>query len=579
MRSSKIKEYSRTLTKPKGKLGYRVGKKNAICFGLTILILFCLLWSGCIQQKSVELPYESLLTTTDPSEFKQVYEQFKADQKDAYTYFQGNTTPEEDLLNLKLQALVHDYKQQFKEGYANIIIEDYESLIEAKMSSPLGQFLKEMPKGAMLHCHFSGSVHLDQLVDILIEDYAKECKVYYPYYPSWFAENSFPKYTLSFFGEGPGWITLEAYLRPNPTKRREELIEGLGFHVEDRSTTWDRFGSCFAKLYGVIDYGPLLQVWITAIMSTMEEQGVYYCELKDDFGGLKDPYDNEIGIATALKLAHQAVEEFQQTNPNCDLRFVLTSSRSLSESDFGEYLKQAVELNSKHPDYVLGIDLCGEEDPNHRAMFYRDQFLWLRDQVQNHGCTLKISIHAGESLDSTNSNVIDSFFLGADRIGHGINLIMDPYSRDIIKEYQKAGHELCIELNPVSNKLLGYVEDFRIHPAQDYIREGFPVTLSSDDEGLFYTNPTPDYIEAVVNWNLDWYQIKQICKNSIQHSFLPEADKQRLMNYWEEQLAVFIQEQLDRDEKQTQEDKVSIQNLEICFSQENKTEDNAFVLR
>jgi adenosine deaminase CECR1 len=513
---------------------------------------------------SSELPYERLLETTDSFEFKQVYENFKENQSRAYSYFQGETTPEEDLLDQKLQMLVNGYKQQFKESYDNIALGDYENLIEAKMSSPLGKFLKEMPKGAMLHCHFSGSVHIDQLVDILIEDYAKDCKVYYPH---WFERNSVPKYSLSFFEEGPGWITLKTYLRPNHVKRREELINGLGFHIGDRSTTWDRFESCFGKLGGVIDYGPLLKTLVTTSMSTMDEHGVYYCELKDSFSSVKDPYDNKMEISDVLEIAHQAVEEFQETNPNCDARFVLGASRESGEKDFEQYLKQVVELNKEHPDYVLGIDLWSEEDPNHRAMFYLDQFLWLRNQVQNNNCSLQISIHAGESLDSTNYNVIDSFFLGADRIGHGINLITDPYSRDIIKEYQKAGHELCIELNPVSNKILGYVEDFRIHPAQDYIREGFPVVLSSDDEGLFYTNPTLDYIEAVVNWNLDWYQLKQICKNSILYSFLPEADKQKLMNYWEEQLAVFIEEQMGQYYEQAQEGKVSIQKLEICISQ------------
>jgi adenosine deaminase-related growth factor len=543
VKTTKIKGPGQTLTNPEVRLVYGTGKKKASCTGLTILILFCLLWSGCSWKKSAEMPYESLLTTTDPSEFEHIYRQFRADQGDSYVYFEGNGTLEEDLLNQKLQALIQDYKVEFEKHYDCIATEDYQALAKAKMSSPLGQFLKEMPKGAMLHCHYSGTIHLDHLVDTLIRDYAKDCRVYYP---RWFGRDLEEKYSLSFFEEGPGWITLESYLRPNHVKKREELINGLGFQAGDRLVTWERFEGCFRKLDGVVNYAPLVNTWITDIMSTMEDHGIYYCELKSSFTGLKDAKGNKIEMSAALELVHQAVLEFQETEANCDLRYILSGHRSSNRSDFAQYLNRAVELNLEHPDYVLGIDIVGEEDPNHEAMFYRDQFLWLRDQIQNNNCSLKITLHAGESTDPANSNVIDSFFLGADRIGHGINLMMDPYSRELIKEYQQAGHELCIELNPVSNKVLGYVEDFRIHPAQDYIREGFPVVLSSDDEGLFYTNPTLDYIEAVVNWNLDWYQLKQICKNSIQYSFLPEADKQELMDYWEEQLAEFIEEQINR---------------------------------
>jgi adenosine deaminase CECR1 len=58
---------------------------------------------------------------------------------------------------------------------------------------------------------------------------------------------------------------------------------------------------------------------------------------------------------------------------------------------------------------------------------------------------------------------------------------------------------IAIEICPISNQLLGYVEDLRNHPATAMLAAGVPITISSDDPGLMG-------YESVV---LDWWEVSQ----------------------------------------------------------------------
>lgn len=61
-------------------------------------------------------------------------------------------------------------------------------------------------------------------------------------------------------------------------------------------------------------------------------------------------------------------------------------------------------------------------------------------------------------------NLYDAILLGSKRMGHGFNLIMHPHLTEIVKK-----EKICIECCPVSNYVLGYCKDFRLHPARAFL--------------------------------------------------------------------------------------------------------------
>lgn len=85
-----------------------------------------------------------------------------------------------------------------------------------------------------------------------------------------------------------------------------------------------------------------------------------------------------------------------------------------------------------------------------------------------------------------------------------------------------------MELCPVSNQLLRYVDDIRTHPGSSYLATGLPVTLSSDDPSIYNYDSaanTPDFFMAFLSWDLTLLQMKQIAKNSLIYSALSEDEK------------------------------------------------------
>jgi len=96
-----------------------------------------------------------------------------------------------------------------------------------------------------------------------------------------------------------------------------------------------------------------------------------------------------------------------------------------------------------------------------------------------------------------------------------------------------------VEINLISNLLLEYVNGYSQHPFPEYLRVGIPVALSTDDRGMWDSNMTDEFFVAVREFNLSWEEIVKLGRNSLQHSFLDEATKQRLVANYDKRIAAF----------------------------------------
>jgi adenosine deaminase CECR1 len=146
---------------------------------------------------------------------------------------------------------------------------------------------------------------------------------------------------------------------------------------------------------------------------------------------------------------------------------------------------------------------------------------------------VNLSIHAGE-VDEPNSHVRDTLLLGADRIGHGLNLITD----DDTMRLMRHGPYL-VEINLISNLLLGYVTDYSQHPFPEYLRTGIPVALSTDDRGMWDSTMTDEFFVAVTEFNLSWEEVKLLSRNSLAYAFAEAEIKQRLLEDFESKISRF----------------------------------------
>ncbi len=162
------------------------------------------------------------------------------------------------------------------------------------------------------------------------------------------------------------------------------------------------------------------------------------------------------------------------------------------DPDAEEQLEHLYRFVAHNSDLYVGLNMVGREDNDkgHPRRFLET----LRKLRRKHD--VRLAIHAGE-VDEPNHHVRDTLLLGAERIGHGLNLITDD---DTMRLMQHGPY--LVEINLISNLLLEYVADYSQHPFPEYLRTGIPVALSTDDRGMWDSNMTDEFFVAVTEFNL-----------------------------------------------------------------------------
>ena len=137
---------------------------------------------------------------------------------------------------------------------------------------------------------------------------------------------------------------------------------------------------------------------------------------------------------------------------------------------------------------------------------------------------LGITVHAGEvNMPSACGYVRDAIRdLGAERIGHGIQIQKSPELRDEIKQ-----RGVVLELCPTSNWLIGAVPSKREHPFRQFFDEGLKTTVNSDDPGIFNIDLTHEYQLLADHYGFSEREFDQCNDVAARASFIPHERKQK----------------------------------------------------
>lgn len=175
---------------------------------------------------------------------------------------------------------------------------------------------------------------------------------------------------------------------------------------------------------------------------------------------------------------------------------------------------------------VVGFDLAGAETGfpprDHRRAL----------EVAKRGL-LGITIHASEppGLDL----IADALACGADRIGHGVRLVEDtsvvdgrlrlgPLARYVLD------HQIPLELAPSCNVQIAAVASIEAHPVGAFLREGFRVTVNTDNRLMSGVTVGSELQRCVdtFGWSLD--DLETVVTTTVMSGFAPLADRRRLVD-------------------------------------------------
>jgi adenosine deaminase/aminodeoxyfutalosine deaminase len=117
----------------------------------------------------------------------------------------------------------------------------------------------------------------------------------------------------------------------------------------------------------------------------------------------------------------------------------------------------------------------GGDEVGGPALPLRAAFSWARD------AGLRLTAHAGETAGP--ESIRAALEIGAERIGHGIRAVDDP---DLMRRLRE--EQIPLEVCITSNVKTGAVASLGAHPVRRLFDAGVPITLNTDDPGVFETD-------------------------------------------------------------------------------------------
>ncbi|MBI5434324.1 MAG: adenosine deaminase [Planctomycetes bacterium] len=165
----------------------------------------------------------------------------------------------------------------------------------------------------------------------------------------------------------------------------------------------------------------------------------------------------------------------------------------------------------------VGFDLAGEEAGNPAGEHQR-AFEFVKRE------NFAITIHAGESF-GPKSIWQALHFCGAHRIGHGTRLVEDIvlYQGKVIKLEPLAqyvlDHRIPLEICLSSNVHTGATESLAAHPFPMFLRQGFRVTLNTDNRLMSRTTMTDELLIAAETFGCTLADLEKISINSMKSAF------------------------------------------------------------
>lgn|SRR5690625_3871636 len=247
-----------------------------------------------------------------------------------------------------------------------------------------------------------------------------------------------------------------------------------------------------------------------AYMQKAHADGVVHAEI------MFDPQTHTargVPIETVFAGIARALRQMRDTH-GLSSYLIMCFLRHLSEEDAFETLGAALPLREQYQDLWLAIGLDSAEKNNPPEKFAR-VFKRCKD------LGFRLVAHAGE--EGPADYVRDALdILQVDRIDHGVRAEEDPQlMRRLIQE------QTPLTVCPLSNLRLKVVESLDDHNLGRMLKQGVKVTVNSDDPSYFGGYVVDNYMASTRAHGFTKTDLVKLARNSIEASFLPDADKQK----------------------------------------------------
>lgn len=404
----------------------------------------------------------------------------------------------------------------------------FEEIKASATREELYRFLWAAPKGGDIHDHHEYAIPMTQWLDLAASR---------PYYA---------RVRLNDCAGAEAGRLLHLVIRESNWRKLPACVQGEFKRVSDLTAeeraAWisaltldkpgegrDEFFERAVQLTGDLeDDADLMPESLVLHLKNLAAENALYLETQADARDTLDADGSPLGWKEATDRYRRRLAAPDAVATGVAVRMQAASVRFRDNAE--KRILEAAEFVHQNRDLWVGINIVGREDnPRGQTSRFIDTFREIRRRYPD----IHLSLHGGES-ESPSRQVRDTLMLGAERIGHGTNLLSDPETTLFLR-----GNRYLIEVSLVSNQLLEYVPDLSKHPFPEFLRLGVPVCLNTDDRGVFDSNLTDEYFLAVTLYRLSWDEVVRIGRASLEYSFAEPELKQKLLARYDAAIAAF----------------------------------------
>ena len=382
-----------------------------------------------------------------------------------------------------------------------LVFNDFQKALPSLRKSPLYDIFRKMPKGRLMHAHIEASFDMRYMLSL-----ALSCPDVYVFTAPETSEFRHMQLAHRMWFEGPvpaGWENLQAAVAAQPELKEKIFVMCTSDKENIDENIWPKFEAIFDRFKAINNYKPFFVKIYTEVLSRMAEEGLLGVDFRYISQTIFDEDGRRLSGDEYVDLVCEIAAKVRESYPWFHVNLIYSYYKGVPADTVPERLAFARHLQEKYPDVFIGFDMVGDEDCGKDLLYYGPV---LRD------AGVPVIMHAGESLNPDNRNIVYALDLGIRRLGHGMNLYRYPEVEARVKALG-----VMLEVCPLSNQLLGYVPDLRQHPAVGYIKRGLNVTIGSDDCAIFDTAfITDDLLLAYLCWDLSFADIKRCLLNSLQ---------------------------------------------------------------
>ena len=285
-----------------------------------------------------------------------------------------------------------------------------------------------------------------------------------------------------------------------------DLLDGTKTYPSGHKRSFADFVDVWLKIGGLLREYEDYTFIARALGAEMRRQNILYAEV------LFSPARDSTGHLQPDRITEAVATGFTPGPGEPSILLVADFVRDNGPQEADRTLDALLAMKNR---LIAGIGIGGSEAP-----FPPEPFAPIFEKARAAG--LRTQAHAGESAGPESIwGAIRT--LKVDRIAHGVRAREDAALMAYLKN---TGFPL--DVCPTSNIRTGAVASITDHPAADFLRRGFKISLSTDDPTLFGADLAGEFDSMVRTFGLSEAEVRTLLLNAVDAAWCGLEEKGRL---------------------------------------------------